>query len=397
MKQLPTVTIVLHGRKDRYGRKVLYIRYAHNYKTNYISTGFKVLEKDWDPIATKVRSRSAMLGGESAARINMALNNLLEQATLAVLKMSDDKKQFSFQTFKAFLSGEEKPPIMLYESFVKVLDEEKSQGIISKATHKAYKVAVKAYINILGNTSIFDIKNQDVTNFMSILTEKHNDNIAAQYCRNIKVVFNKVLKSEQIDIKNPFERTLKINRLSDKKQITVNEYLLLKDYFMQKATDNEKETLKCFFICCRGARWSESMLIQKQHYTQEEVDGVMYRYFIKPKKKTKTAAVVPITQWDAENLLDFQQDGYLLKRSTYNNFIAQLQAISVLVIGRPITSHYGRHFAGEIIINDRAMDRDDVKNILGIKSTEVSEIYAERKALDSIRKFYDAVASMELK
>jgi|GEM_PF-1294497 len=394
---MPSVTIVLHGRKDRYGRQVLYLRYAHDYSTNYISTGFKVLAKDWDPVATKVRARSATLGGESATRINMALNTLLENAMLAVLKLVEQKNGFAFEKFKGLVFGEEMPEMKLFEVCIKVIDAEKAQGVISKATHRAYKAGVSAWVSNMGNMSIFDIKNDDVTKFISILTEKYNANLAAQYCRNIKSVLNKVLKAEQIDIKNQFERALPINRISDKKQITVSEYLLLRDFFLKKATEKERETLRCFFICCRGARWSEAMLIKKEHYRQEVVDGFTYRYFVKPKQKTKTAAVVPITDWDAEHLLQYGLDDRLFKASAYQTFINRLQSITLAVIGRAITSHYGRHFAGDMIINDRSMDRDDVKNILGIKSTEVSEIYAERKALDSIRKFYDAVASMELK
>ena len=55
-----------------------------------------------------------------------------------------------------------------------------------------------------------------------------------------------------------------------------------------------------------------------------------------------------------------------------------LKEIAVKIIGREITSHYGRHYAGDLAINS-GFDIDDVKAILGISKEGTARIYAQRQ------------------
>jgi hypothetical protein len=46
----------------------------------------------------------------------------------------------------------------------------------------------------------------------------------------------------------------------------------------------------------------------------------------------------------------------------------QLHTLSQELIGRGITTHYGRHFTGDFILNSGEMSIEYVKKILGVKS-----------------------------
>ncbi|MBL7797186.1 MAG: hypothetical protein JNJ90_11885, partial [Saprospiraceae bacterium] len=69
--------------------------------------------------------------------------------------------------------------------------------------------------------------------------------------------------------------------------------------------------------------------------------------------------------------------------------------ISRELIGREITTHFGRHFTGDLILNSGVMDAEDVKKILGVTSDRIAEVYAQRDIKALLKKFYTAVEGLE--
>ena len=76
--------------------------------------------------------------------------------------------------------------------------------------------------------------------------------------------------------------------------------------------------------------------------------------------------------------MQFGDDSKLFRQMKISDYNFHLKRISKEIIGREITSHYGRHFAGDQAINS-GFDIDDVKAILGISNENTARIYAQRQ------------------
>lgn len=94
-------------------------------------------------------------------------------------------------------------------------------------------------------------------------------------------------------------------------------------------------------------------------------------------------------------LLQWQADGFLFEKSSYVAYVKRLKKLSLELIGREITTHFGRHFTGDFILNSTGMGLDDVKAIIGVKSDRIAEIYAQKDIKEVLKKFYAAVANLE--
>ena len=394
----PSITLVIRGRPDRFGLQKLYLRYAWNYQTNYIALTWKLLPKDWDPKAQTVKPK-ATLGGEGAIAVNTDLRNKLNKAFLIITELMAAGTAPSFEVFRTRFAGDRKQ----FESFsataLEILKKELAAKEVTHSTFKAYRAAIHKFVEIAGDLSIQQLTRDKILLFKTKMIATGKENMAAQYLRNLKVVYNKVLKFHRLkDLHSPFEDLeMKVERISDKKRLTVEEYMILRKALSTFPEGSKgRETLRRFLIMCRGLRYSDTEQIKRQAHYFEMPDGdVTLRYLLKSAQKTGTQEIVPISETDAQLLLHWQPDGSLFEPMDYKTYVARLKKVSQKLLGREITTHYGRHFTGDLILNSGLMDAEDVKKILGVTSGRIAEIYAQRDIKALLRKFFKAVEGME--
>lgn len=231
--------------------------------------------------------------------------------------------------------------------------------------------------------------------FKGILTTTKNANVAAQYTRNVGAVYGKILKNWNIpDRDKPFNIEKKIERLSKKKELLPSEYRELYDAMKASPPESEKfEVLRRFIFMCGGIRFSDTNLIEKEkHYFEFQENGEVLRGISKPAQKSGEVGIIPILPQDAEWLLRWRPSGLLFDPVDYNQYLLRLKQISRSIIGREISTHYGRHFAGDSIVNQEGLGMDDVQAILGISNAEIAKIYAQKDIKKVISKYYKSVA-----
>lgn len=394
----PVIKLVLRGYEDKYGFKKLFIRYSWCYRSNYIVLPWKLLEKDWDPVNQWVKPR-ATLGGETSFIVNNDLKKRVHEAFSIVAELIANGIPPTFEEFRMKMGAGKNTTLIFYDSAVKILEEERNANEISKASVITYRATLNKFKELEGNLRLHEISREKVISFKRKLIFAGKENLANQYVRCLKVVFNRVLKHFGLnDIRKPFEGIeIKVVKISPKKSLTIDEYVALRDALSQYPVgSNEYETIRRFLIMCRGLRFSDTHLLKKEHYFEFKEDGVCYRYFTTHAQKTGSKEIVPISETDA-TLLYWQPDGHLFKRVSSMTYRERLQKLSLKHIGREITTHYGRHFTGDFILNSGEMTLDDVKTILGVKSDRIAEIYAQKDIKDVLRKFYAAVAHLESK
>jgi len=395
----PVISIVQRGYQDRYGFQRLFLRYSWLYKTNYIALSWKLLPKDWDQKTQTVKPR-ATLGGETAAIVNGDLSKTLNKAYSIIADLIANELPPTFDAFKPKMGAEKKSAFLFFDAAVKMLDEEYAGNQISASTLKVYKASLNKFKELNGDLRMQELTRDQVVAFKRNIVQGGKDNLANQYVKYLKIVYSRVLKHYKLaDVHKPFEDvSIRIVKISEKKSMTMGEYLTFRKALADYTPEStEYDTIRRFLIMCRGLRFSDTTQIQKtQHYFTFEDGGTKFQYLTVNAQKTGTKGIVPISASD-EVLLQWQPDGLLFEKLQYPVYVKRLKKLSLELIGREITTHFGRHFTGDFILNSTGMGLDDVKAIIGVKSDRIAEIYAQKDIKEVLKKFYAAVANLESK
>ena len=388
----------MRGYQDRFGFKKLFLRYSWCYRTNYLVLSWKILPKDWDPSNQSVKPR-ATLGGETAMIVNNHLRTTLTKAYSIVAELIAQEIPPTFDVFSQKMRADKKVASFFGESALLILKEEHAAKEISLQTYITYKSAVNKFQSVIGPLRIQELSREKILEFKRKMVASGKENLANQYVRYLKIIYSRILKHFELnDHRKPFDRVeIKVVKLSEKKSLTLEEYTKLQNALAQSAPGSRAyETLRRFLIMCRGLRFSDTQRIKKDtHYFEFQEGDTWFRYFATNAQKTGSKEIVPISSSDANLLLHWQPDGYLFPTVNYLAYSAWLRKVSLDVIGREITTHYGRHFTGDFILNSGEMGLDDVKKILGVKSDRIAEIYAQKDIKEVLKKFYKAVEGLE--
>jgi integrase len=394
----PSIAIVLRGYTDRSGRQRLFLRYSWNYETNYMGLTWKLFPKDWDPGSQTVKAR-ATLGGETALIVNKDLSRIMNKAYNVVTEMIAADIPPTYPEFRQKMEAGKKVARSFAEVALELLKNEYDAKEISYRTLNVYRAAVKKFREVEGDIRIHEISHEKVLSFKRKMIAAGKENLANQYVRYLKIIYVRVLKCCDLkDTRKPFEKVdIKIVKISGKKSLSTDEYFILQNALKNaKPGSKEHETLRRFLMMCRGLRFSDTQHIKKEtHYVEYQEDGVWYRYLTTHAQKTGSKEIVPISENDAALLLHWRPDGYLFPKVTYQTYCNWLRRISLQLLGREITTHYGRHFTGDFILNSGDMSIEDVKTILGVKSDRIAEIYAQKDIKTVLKKFYKAVEGLE--
>jgi integrase len=375
--KLPKIAIILKGRPDKNNKKLLYIRYSILSKTNWLSLGISVAESNWDAKRRMVKSRDV-----DSAKLNQIINASkfeAEQLALDFLAQSRDQV-FTFELFKKkFLKTEtraEKPHEIPIAMFLATINEMLSEKAISSSTHEAYRAAVNMFIRYELVNTIDELTPVIVNTFRREMIKNRNENVAAQYVRNVAVVFRHTVRRNSLHLTDPFIEKIAVKRLSTKKTLTPDEYKKIVEAF-KKSSGNEREIIRRFLVLCKGLRYSDTLLLQKTDLKEFTQEGEKLYYFNRAAQKSGIAGIIAFYN-EEQDLLEFTPKGYLFDKMGLTVYNKTLKEIAVKIIGREITSHYGRHYAGDLAINS-GFDIDDVKAILGISKEGTARIYAQRQ------------------
>lgn len=343
-----------------------------------------------------------MGNGQLPARVEVSMLDIKAKATRIVEGLEKDRIPPSFAHFKrrwddadnkdAQQPTPEKGHVMGEKKLVEVaadaLGFEVKTQMISEGTRDAYMAAIRSLNKFRPGVTVADIDRKLLLEYKIHLIETSGDNLASQYLRNVKMVFSVLIKNHNWGV-DPFANVKipKPERLSDKKNMTEEEYRAIYErYKSLPPGGRESEALRRFLVMCRGFRFSDTSQIQKKHYVEFQREGKTFRALSKKAQKNKVAGLAPISDEDAAWLLRWNQDGHLFEAALYDTYRAALADATSKAIGRKLTTHYGRHFAGDHAVNHWGLSLDQVRTILGLSSQNMAEIYAQYDKISILEK-----------
>lgn len=383
----PKYKFVLKGSFSKKGEKYIFVRYAFMAETRWLSSKISIKPEYWD--AKKELIKSSFDLSYSYNSILLELKTKIN-AFIGRCLSSGEKPYFNdlVNELNYGKSKKSESQSLKLSDLVEVLDQAFSEKKISKNTQHSYKSAVLSFrIFIKKDIHLSQITPETINLFRQHLIETKNENTGAQYVRFFQASWKwiNVIRKVNIDAPTRFEST-PVKRMSEKKVLSIDEYNKIKQYYIE----TKNEYIRRFLVLCKGIRCSDSNKIKIADIQQYENKEIWYYTVSAQKTGVKgVKGVIIFDKWDMENIIP-QNKEFLFKKLTTSNFNIGLKQVLELVIGRKITSHFGRHFAGDQIINDEGMDREDVKIILGISSTSISEIYAQRKVITTLKKIQES-------
>ena len=318
---MASVTIVFRKHKvNKNGEAPIFFRVIKNRKSSYISTGFSVLETDWDESNKRIKSTAKGKDHkETVARKNATISKRFLEIQNELIEVESSQKSITSKTIRETLHG--KPPLDFYKFADEVVESyniDKKSGTYSRTKSVIAKLKVYA-----PNIQFGDITPKFLADYEKYLkTKKKKPNSINTIHANLKfisTVFNKAFQQDLIDYgTNPF---LKFKMKTEKTQ---REYLTEDEL---NAFDSVKTDLgtrmdlhKDMFVFASytgGLRVSDMLQLQWKHF-----DGSNINFTI---KKTKNQLSVKVPNKGLEIL-----SKYKTINSKPNDFIFNMLPIDIL-------------------------------------------------------------------
>ena len=215
---MASVTIVFRKNKvNKKGEAPIFFRVIKNRKSSYISTGFSVIEADWDESNKRIKSTAKGKGHkDTVARMNALISQRFLDIQNDIIEAESTQKSITTKTIRETLHG--KPPLDFFtfaDSVVENYNLENKIGTYSRT--KSVITKLKFYAP---NIQFGDITPKFLAEYEKHLKTKdkkpNSINTIHANLKFIRLVFNKAFQQDLIDYEtNPF---LKFKMKTEKTQ-----------------------------------------------------------------------------------------------------------------------------------------------------------------------------------
>lgn len=174
---LPKIALIMRGRPDSAGRKLIFLRFAYQGKTSWLSLKISILPAQWDQKKEQVKAKNDF----DLAKIGQILNKKLTEANSYCVDVIHRGGIIEFQDLKDFLNGKGKSNAALktpISKMVEVIESLYGAKIISKSTSVSYKCAINKLTKLGICKFIEDLTPDTVLEFRRIVSDENGDNLA---------------------------------------------------------------------------------------------------------------------------------------------------------------------------------------------------------------------------
>ncbi len=286
---MSSVSIVYRKDKvNKNGESPIHYRIIKNRKISYISTGYMVIESDWDEKNKKIKSTAKGKDHkETVARKNSAISKRFSEIQDEVIKLESTRKNVSVKVIRTTLEG--KTPV----DFLKFADEiVDGYEIDNKAgTYSRTKSIITKLREYEPNLLFTDITPKFIADYEKYLKVKKENSINTIHgnLKFIRLVFNKAFEQDLIDYDiNPFLRYKMKTEKTQREYLTEDELAAFEKVKTDLGTrmDSHKDMF-VFASCVGGLRVSDMLQLQWKHF-----DGTNINFTIK-KTKSQLSVKVP--------------------------------------------------------------------------------------------------------
>jgi integrase/recombinase XerD len=392
---MSSVTIVF--RKDKLNKKneaPIHYRIIKDRKISYISTGYSVLESDWDDTNKKIKSTAKGKDHkETVAKMNAIISKRYSDIQKEVIELESAKRQVTSKQVKDIVFG--KKPQDFYpfaKSIVESYQTDNKSGTYSRTSSVIAKMEEYA-----PNLSFHDITPKFLSEYENHLKTKKTPNSTNTIHANfkfIRLVFNKAFEMDIIELSlNPFLKYKMKTEKTQRDYLTEEELEAFSN--VNTNTGTRMELHKDMFVFAAytgGLRVSDMLQLQWKHF-----DGSNINFTI---KKTNNQLSIKVPNKALEILKKYKKDDsqnndYIFDMLPANTFMLSAKEIDDAIssatayinknlklitsktdIEKKISFHISRHTWATRALR-KGISIDKVSKLMGHSAIKETQVYAK--------------------
>lgn len=355
------------------GTAIIYLRIATLSRQKYISTGIKVLVKDFNERLQCVSSKDPdadfknMLLAEKRAQVNdIIIEYQRKKEILTVQKLDEELK-------KGYVAAK--------NDFYLFCEKEIEDNYSNSETRKTYLTQLSKLRDFKRRLTFADITKRLVEKYFDwcLNTRGNKESSAYKSVAIFKVFVNWGIEKGVI-FENPF-KGFKIRKIGGNRQYLTADELQMLDglYHSGRLNDERSEICAQFlFSCYTGLRFQDVRNLERNNFYYEVIGGERRLFMKFVQHKTKREVTIPVLS-KAKNIIETYYNRYGRKIFyVRTNQITNTRLKAIVRdagIDKNISFHCARHTFATLAL-EKGVSFDVVSKLLGHTNLKTTQIYA---------------------
>ena len=358
-----------YGDSKRKKKGLLQVEIYYGGKRIFLSTGVKLFRGQWHDMR-------GVINHPDAVELNAKIRQMLQNINDEIVEQMKQHKSFSLDFFKK----KDRDENNLIDAIMDIRENEKLKGKRPQ-TIKNYSILI-SWLQRYGKIwSIDELTRQNVQDFQNYLATQNLKNSSVNiYMYRLSTVCNKLYLDNRLP-ENPCAAVAKLKEKNAKiKYLTEQELDKLK---AAKGLSKAQRYALDFFLVQTMTGLAFADLCNLNIY--RDVEQVGEKYIVR-KTRQKTGSLFTIQLMEQPYQMIKQHGGQMNKIMYVANLNAMLHRIGNNVIGRPLTSHMGRHTFATWALS-HGVPIEYVSKMLGHADIMTTQKYAKVLQQDVLAQF----------
>lgn len=373
----PIVKVVFdrHKRATKSKEGLVQVEIYHKHSRRFISTGVKVYSDQWSD-KTLVKNR------KDALQLNEQINITLNKVRECINELYKTSGDFFFDKFKALFEASDNK----VGSFIDFVADRIEKRGNRESTQKQHWVFHGSLVDFALIQTFNDVTIVNINKYEDWLRQKGiTQTTIYAYMKRFKVYVAEALKFGLIE-KNPFVGVhYDRGKAKGRKYLTELELRALKEVELNPTLDKVRDVF--LFMCYTSLAYADA---QKFDFKRDvfEKDGKLV--FQDTRQKTDEEYFIVLNRQAIAILEKYDYSLPVFANQRMNDYLKVIAQFAN--IKKPITTHYARHTAACLALNN-GIRMETVSKMLGHANIKTTQIYA-KLLNDEVEQAYEKVQSV---
>lgn len=373
----PIVKVVFdrHKRATKSKEGLVQVEIYHRHSRRFISTGVKVYSDQWSD-KTLVKNR------KDALQLNEQINITLNKVRECINELYKTSGDFFFDKFKALFEASDNK----IGSFIDFVADRIEKRGNRESTQKQHWVFHGSLVDFALIQTFNDVTIVNINKYEDWLRQKGiTQTTIYAYMKRFKVYVAEALKFGLIE-KNPFVGVhYDRGKAKGRKYLTELELRALKEVELNPTLDKVRDVF--LFMCYTSLAYADALKFDFKRDVFEK-DGKLV--FQDTRQKTDEEYFIVLNRQAIAILEKYDYSLPVFANQRMNDYLKVIAQFAN--IKKPITTHYARHTAACLALNN-GIRMETVSKMLGHANIKTTQIYA-KLLNDEVEQAYEKVQSV---
>jgi len=348
----------------------IYIRVTIDRKSKYLSTGIRILPKNWNKGKIKSTEFDYITKNSIVERKIKFVNSIID-------KLIKEEALITFEIIESEFKNNSAKAIDFYD-FVLL---EINKRALSAETKRTYNTQISKLKQFKPTIKITDINFDFIQSYKNYMIAINNlPNTYYKSLSMLKTFLNWCIEKKLLK-NNPFENIHLKKMQGNRQYLTPGELEILENLYFSNSLSIDKSSVLRYFLfsCYTGLRFTDVKNLKKHHFYKEIIDNTEVDFITINMHKTGYNVTIPVIP-KAKRLINL--DGKLEYEKIFTVRCNQVtnrrlkEIIKNTSIDKTISFHCSRHTFATVAI-EKNIPIETISKILGHTELRTTQIYAK--------------------